>query len=81
VSKFPGRGARLSQVTDERDTAPAGNRNDWERVVSERVDGGRLRLRGGAALGMVMFGSGRLALKKTLATWQLAARNRGERGR
>jgi hypothetical protein len=78
---FPECGARLSRVTDERNTALPGNRSDWERRARERVDDGRLRLRGGAALGMVMFGSGRLTLKKHSRHDKLAARNRGERGR
>jgi hypothetical protein len=61
--------------------ALADNRGRLEREARERVEDGRLRLRGGAALGMVMFGSGRLTLKKHSRHDKLAARNRGERGR
>jgi len=35
--------------------------DDWKRVARERVEDDRLRLRGGAALDIVMSGSGRLA--------------------
>jgi len=48
---------RALRIRNNKDAEPVGGQNDWERVARERVEDGRLKIRGGAALGISMFGS------------------------
>jgi hypothetical protein len=64
VSKFLGVAPGFSRATDKGDAAPADERSDWECGAREGVEDERLRDAAAAALGIMMFGSGRPAFEK-----------------